>query len=56
MNHRRLAAPDSSLNAPVKAEGDMEWQDWLVDDSPNQEVRLAESQELGQRKPCWPRR
>ena len=48
--NRRLAAPDSSLNAPVKAEGDMEWQDWLVDDSPNQEVRLGESQELGQRK------
>jgi RNA polymerase sigma-32 factor len=48
--NRRLAAPDSSLNAPVKSEGDMEWQDWLVDDSPNQEARLAESQELGQRK------
>src|SRR5437879_7569516 len=25
--NRRLAAPDSSLNAAVKAEGDMEWQD-----------------------------
>src|SRR5476649_160627 len=48
--NRRLAAPDSSLNAPVKAEGDMEWQDWLVDDTPNQEARLADSQELGQRK------
>jgi RNA polymerase sigma-32 factor len=48
--NRRLAAPDSSLNAPVKAEGDMEWQDWLVDDTPNQETRLVESQELGQRK------
>jgi RNA polymerase sigma-32 factor len=49
--NRRLAAPDSSLNAPVKADGgDMEWQDWLVDDSPNQEARLADSQELGQRK------
>src|ERR1700755_1109530 len=48
--NRRLAAPDSSLNAPVKTEGDMEWQDWLVDESPNQESRLVESQELGQRK------
>ena len=48
--NRRLAAPDSSLNAPVKAEGDMEWQDWLVDETPNQETRLVESQELGQRK------
>ena len=48
--NRRLAAPDSSLNAAVKAEGDMEWQDWLVDDTPNQEVRLGDTQELGQRK------
>ncbi len=48
--NRRLAAPDSSLNAAVKADGDMEWQDWLVDESPNQEARLADSQELGQRK------
>src|SRR5260221_13492863 len=48
--NRRLAAPDSSLNAPVKSEGDMEWQDWLVDDSPNQEAPLADSQEPGQRK------
>jgi RNA polymerase sigma-32 factor len=48
--NRRLAAPDSSLNAAVKAEGDMEWQDWLVDETPNQEARLGDSQELGQRK------
>ena len=48
--NRRLAAPDSSLNAPVKSEGDMEWQDWLVDETPDQEARLADSQELGQRK------
>src|SRR5689334_8299308 len=48
--NRRLAAPDNSLNAPVRAEGEGEWQDWLVDDSPTQESRLAESQELGQRK------
>jgi len=48
--NRRLAAPDSSLNAPVKAEGDMEWQDWLVDEAPNQETKLGESQEMGQRK------
>ena len=28
----------------------MEWQDWLVDETPNQEARLGDSQELGQRK------
>ena len=48
--NRRLAAPDSSLNAPVKSEADMEWQDWLVDDTPNQETKLGESQEMDQRK------
>src|SRR6202795_1345124 len=44
--NRRLSGPDQSLNAPVKAEGDMEWQDWLVDESPNQETKLGESQEM----------
>jgi len=48
--NRRLAAPDSSLNAAAMAESNMEWQDWLVDDTPNQEARLGDSQELGQRK------
>ena len=39
------------LTAPLlREDGEGEWQDWLVDDSPNQEARLADSQELGQRK------
>ena len=48
--NRRLASPDHSLNAPVRGDAEGEWQDWLVDDSDNQEVRLAESEELGQRQ------
>ena len=48
--NRRLAAPDNSLNAPVRAEGEGEWQDWLVDDSPTQETRLAENEELSARQ------
>jgi RNA polymerase sigma-32 factor len=48
--NRRLAAPDNSLNAPVRAEGEGEWQDWLVDDSPTQESRLAENEELSARQ------
>ncbi len=48
--NRRLAAPDHSLNAPVKIDGDGEWQDWLVDDGDSQETQLAESQEFGHRK------
>ena len=48
--NRRLAAPDNSLNAPLRAEGEGEWQDWLVDDGVDQETELAESQELQQRR------
>ena len=48
--NRRLAAPDHSLNAPVKIDGDGEWQDWLVDEGDSQETTLAESQEFGHRK------
>ena len=48
--NRRLASPDHSLNAPLRQDGDGEWQDWLVDDSDNQEIRLAESEEFGKRK------
>ncbi len=48
--NRRLAAPDHSLNAPMRIDGDGEWQDWLVDDTPNQETLLAESEELGNRR------
>jgi RNA polymerase sigma-32 factor len=48
--NRRLAAPDHSLNAPVKIDGDGEWQDWLVDEGESQETQLAESQEFGHRK------
>src|SRR6202142_1694129 len=32
--NRRLAAPDNSLNAPLKFEGEGEWQDWLADGTP----------------------
>jgi RNA polymerase sigma-32 factor len=48
--NRRLSSPDHSLNAPVRIDGDGEWQDWLVDDSEDQETELAEREELGQRK------
>jgi len=48
--NRRLGG-DSSLNAPVRAEAESgEWQDWLVDDTPSQEARLVESEELSMRK------
>ena len=48
--NRRLAAPDNSLNAPVRQDGEGEWQDWLVDNADNQEIVLAERQEFDGRK------
>lgn len=48
--NRRLSSPDHSLNAPVRADGDGEWQDWLVDDHEDQETELGEREELGQRR------
>ncbi|KAA2236763.1 RNA polymerase sigma factor RpoH [Salinarimonas soli] len=42
--NRRLGG-DASLNAPLREEGEGEWQDWLVDDSSNQEAILAEEEE-----------
>jgi RNA polymerase sigma-32 factor len=48
--NRRLAAPDHSLNAPLRIDGDGEWQDWLVDDTETQENSLADSEELDKRR------
>ena len=42
--NRRLGG-DASLNAPLREEGEGEWQDWLVDDSANQESVLVDREE-----------
>ena len=48
--NRRMAAPDHSLNAPLRADGEGgEWQDWLVDESASQEEVLGETEEFQQR-------
>lgn len=47
--NRRLSG-DASLNAPLRDEGEGEWQDWLVDDSSDQESLLAESEETENRR------
>jgi len=48
--NRRLGG-DVSLNAPIRDDGDSgEWQDWLVDEASDQESRLAESEQLENRK------
>src|ERR1700730_13785618 len=48
--NRRLAAPDHSLNAPVRQDGEGEWQDWLVDEADSQEVTYADREGLTGRK------
>jgi RNA polymerase sigma-32 factor len=48
--NRLLSAHDDSLNAPLRADGDGEWQDRLVDERDSQEARLGDEQELGWRR------
>jgi RNA polymerase sigma-32 factor len=48
--NRRISNPDSSLNAPLREEGDGEWQDWLVDDNEGQETLLGEHEEFTGRR------
>jgi RNA polymerase sigma-32 factor len=44
--NRRLAGPDSSLNAPLRSDSESEWQDWLQDDTQvSQETTVAENEE-----------
>src|SRR5258706_4021390 len=39
--NRRLASPDHSLNAPLRSDGEGEWQDWLADHTLDQGTRPA---------------
>jgi len=48
--NRRLAGGDASLNAPLRSDGESEWQDWLVDDqTPSQETVVGDAQEMNLR-------
>ena len=48
--NRRMAGPDHSLNAPVRDDADGEWQDWLVDEDPDQEITVGNAEELSLRR------
>ena len=52
--NRRLSASDTSLNAPVRQDGEGEWQDWLVDQSESQETVYANREELSGRRALLP--
>ncbi len=48
--NRRMYGKEKSLNTPVSDGSDVEWQDWLVDGNLDQELKLAQNQELNERK------
>ena len=45
MNRRMAMGGDTSLNVPMREDGDGQWQDWLVDNEPLQDERVADAQE-----------
>ena len=46
----RMSGSDYSLNAVVSADGQEEWQEWLVDEDADHEVKIAEKEEVTKRK------
>ena len=48
--NRRLLGKEKSLNDPIKDEGGTEWQDWLVDNRTDQELKLSHKQEFAKKK------
>ncbi len=48
----RLAASDQSLNAPIGEEGDLSWQDYLVDERPNPEANAIATKD-GETRSNW---
>ena len=47
--NRRLAGKEHSLNAPIGEDG-AEWQDWLIDQNMDQELKIAQQEEMEKRK------
>ena len=48
--NRRLHGKEKSLNGPIKDADGAEWQDWLVDNRTDQELKLSHKQELAKKK------
>ncbi|HEY9580292.1 MAG TPA: RNA polymerase sigma factor RpoH [Rhizorhapis sp.] len=49
MNRRMAMGGDTSLNVPMREDGEGQWQDWLSDEGPLQDERVADAQEAGVR-------
>ena len=48
--NRRMMSQEKSLNDPIKSDEKSEWQDWIVDQNLDQELYVAQQQELGEKK------
>jgi RNA polymerase sigma-32 factor len=48
--NRRMMGQEKSLNSPVKDGETEEWQDWLIDESLDQELLISQKQEYEDRK------
>ncbi|MGD9810271.1 MAG: RNA polymerase sigma factor RpoH [Sphingobium sp.] len=49
MNRRMAMGGDTSLNVPMREDGEGQWQDWLADDNPLQDERVADAEEADMR-------
>src|SRR3546814_20961640 len=49
MNRRMAMGGDTSLTVPMREDGEGQWQDWLSDEGPLQEERVADAQAAGVR-------
>lgn len=45
MNRRMAMGGDTSLNVPLRQDGEGEWMDWLADDTPQQDEVVADREE-----------
>ena len=48
--NRRMMGQEKSLNAPIKIGEKDEWQDWLIDESLDQELIISQQQEFNEKK------
>jgi len=48
--NRRMMGQEKSLNEPIKSGEKEEWQDWVVDESLDQELFVSQKQELNEKK------
>ena len=48
--NRRMMGQEKSLNTPIKVGETDEWQDWLIDESLDQELLISQKQEYDDKK------